>query len=143
MPGHQYCKAHLPPPHILRGLWVPGAGTQPYRWLGAELGGAVLACSRQTLDECLRLCVFGIQQNAFVPIIQHIRPGLPVRPSSHCGACRGFVCNRSIQFSKEASADVQCAGSLPQQSNRRSGAPASSRGSCLPGFPHFGQCHVP
>jgi hypothetical protein len=51
---------------------------QPYRFLATELGGVVFTCSNKTLRECLERQLFGMMQDAFVPIVQHIRPGMPV-----------------------------------------------------------------
>lgn len=47
--------------------------------LGAELGGAVFSCNNQTQEECLALGLLGIMQDAYVPIVQHVQPGMPVR----------------------------------------------------------------
>lgn len=51
---------------------------QPYRLLGSALGGVVFVCGPQTLAECISRSLFGMMQDTFVPIVQHIRPGLPV-----------------------------------------------------------------
>lgn len=37
-----------------------------------------MVCRGGTINTCLRLGLFGIIQDAYVPIVQHIRPGMPV-----------------------------------------------------------------
>lgn len=56
---------------------------QPYRFLATELGGVVFTCSNEKVRECLDRQLFGMMQNAFVPIVQHIRPGMPVCSSTN------------------------------------------------------------
>ena len=63
---------------------------QPYRMLGPELGGAVFSCSHHTQDECLALGLLGTMQDAYVPIVANIRPGMPVRnPLCHTAVYSG------------------------------------------------------
>lgn len=52
---------------------------QPYRFMATQLGGVIFSCSKDNIRECLERRLFGMMQDAFVPIVQHIRPGLPVR----------------------------------------------------------------
>lgn len=91
--------------------------------------------------------VFGIQQDAFVPIVQHIRPGMPVRPPAGSERCR-----RTMLLLSKASPGLlcpvgctgcECALGLPPRSTRGRCClpgvpPRSTRGCCcLPGFPHL------
>ncbi len=52
---------------------------QPYRFMATQLGGVIFSCSKDNIWECLERRLFGMMQDAFVPIVQYIRPGLPVR----------------------------------------------------------------
>ncbi|CAL8468612.1 g8152 [Coccomyxa elongata] len=51
---------------------------QPYRFMATQLGGVIFSCSKDNIRECLERRLFGMMQDAFVPIVQYIRPGLPV-----------------------------------------------------------------
>ena len=47
--------------------------------LGGSLGGAVFVCSAGTVQSCLQKGLLGMMQDTYIPIVQHVSVGMPVR----------------------------------------------------------------
>ena len=47
--------------------------------LESNLGGAVFVCSAGTVQSCLQKGLLGMMQDTYIPIVQHVSMGMPVR----------------------------------------------------------------